>query len=394
MRILLLTPFVPDLNAQHGGGTYLATLARALAGHAQLGIVALARDAEREQLQQNVGPWTWSGCLSPLDRPQRQGRLRHRMRMLWHWRHLPLVAAKHWHPGLPNLLTQARAEFRPDVVFVELAQMAQYLPFLRDVPTVLTDHEGGCPANTTTGLGPWGDRRDARLWRHYVRRYYPQASLIQAVTAEDAELLQRIVGREVLVRPPTLGVPERPIAPGSAPARALFLGDYNHSPNPEAAQMLVRDVLPLLRAGNPAAELWFAGPNQERLQTLAAAPGVKILGFVPDLRSLFGNVRVLLAPLLSGGGFRMKSLAALAHGLPVITNALGARGCTAPPPARTVVEGARALADATLELLHSPEKAALAGRAAFSWAQDNLAGETVARAQIERTSRLLATVAH
>ncbi len=134
----------------------------------------------------------------------------------------------------------------------------------------------------------------------------------------------------------------------------MFLGDYNHRPNPEAAEMLVRDVLPLLLAGDPTAELWLAGPNQERVQHLAAVPGVRILGFVPDLRTLFGQVRVLLAPLLSGGGFRMKSLAALAHGLPVVTNALGARGCTAQRPARTVVEGPRALADATLDLLRSP----------------------------------------
>jgi glycosyltransferase involved in cell wall biosynthesis len=292
---------------------------------------------------------------------------------------------------MPALLARARYEFQPDVVFVEMAQMAQYLPYLRGMPTVLTDHEAGCPANTQTGLGALADRRDCRLWRHYVRRFYPLASLLQTVTAEDAETLRGLVGRAVEVRRPTFDVPRVPVAPGEAPARALFLGDYNHRPNPEAAAMLVREVLPLLRAASPAAELWLAGPHSEHVQSLANTPGVRLMGFVPDLHGLFGQVRLLLAPLLSGGGFRMKSVAALAHGLPVVTNQLGARGCAAPAPARTIVEGPRALADAALELLRSPSAAAAAGRAAFQWARDNLTGEVVATTQVERARHLLRT---
>jgi glycosyltransferase involved in cell wall biosynthesis len=179
------------------------------------------------------------------------------------------------------------------------------------------------------------------------------------------------------------------VSPEHAPPRSLFLGDYSHPPNTEAAGVLVRDVLPRLRAGDPTAELWLAGPHQDRLQPLADCPGVRLLGFVPDLHALFGRVRLLLAPLWSGGGFRMKVLAALAHGLPVVTNALGARGCTAPTPARTIVEGPQELADAALELLRSPTQAAAAGRAAFAWARANLTGEAVARAQLECAAHLV-----
>ncbi len=389
MRILMVTPFLPDEAAPHGGGIYLATLAHALAAKAEVGLVALLRAGEQETLAGDSGPWSWHGALPYRERPRR-GSLLHQLQMLWRWRHLPLVAAKHWHPDMPALLARARVSFQPDVVFVELAQMAQYLPCLRGLPTVLTDHESGCPANTTTGLGVLGDHRDARLWRRYIRHFYPMASLVQTVTVEDARSLAAELGRDVLVRPPTFVVPDQPVAPDQAPPRALFLGDYSHHPNPEAAARLVTDVLPLLRASNPSAELWLAGPNPDRVRALANTPGVAVLGFVPDLRTLFGQVRLLLAPLWSGGGFRMKALAALAHGLPVVTNQLGARGCDAPAPARTIAEGPRALADAALALLGSPADAAIAGRAAFAWAQANLTGDGVADAQIERATRLVA----
>lgn len=388
LRILLLCPFVPDRSAPHGGGIYLASLAAALAAHADIGLVALARPHDLS-IAKAAGPWQFQRVLPHLDVPEQRRRLSHRLRMLWHWRHLPLVAAKHWHPRMPALLAQVRTEFRPDVVFVEMAQMAQYLPFLRGVPTVFTDHEAGCPANTQTGLGAAADRRDCRLWREYVREYYPQATVLQTVTVEDAEALQAMVGRPAEVRQPTFDVPEAPVSPAEAPSRALFLGDYSHRPNPEAAAMLVREVLPLLRAADPTAELWLAGPHSERVQDLATAPGVRLLGFVPDLHALFGQVRLLLAPLLSGGGFRMKSVAALAHGLPVVTNLLGARGCSAPNPARTIAEGPRAIAEAAIELLRSPAAAAAAGRAAFQWARGNLTGDAVAAGQVARARRLL-----
>jgi glycosyltransferase involved in cell wall biosynthesis len=389
MRILLLTPFLPDGAAVHGGGVYLAALAASLAREADVGLVALTQPEELARLTPPPPMWQWLGTAPYPRRPAGRGRRRHRLKMLWHWRNQPLVAAKHWQPALPTVLQRALAEFRPDVALVELAQMAQYLPWLRGVPTILTDHEAGCPANTHTGLGAWGDRRDRRLWRHYVERFYPLATRLQAVTPEDAEILAGLTGREVHVRPPTYDVPALPVAPERAPARALFLGDYCHGPNPEAARILVRDVLPRLRAADPAAELWLAGPHPERLGDLAGSPGVRVLGFVPDLRALFGQVRLLLAPLFSGGGFRMKSLAALAHGLPVVTNALGARGCAVPAPARQVVEGAESLALATLTWLRSPAEAADAGRAAHAWAQSHLAGHAVASAQLAAARALL-----
>lgn len=389
MRILLVAPFLPHRRAPHGGGVYLAALAESLGRRSQLGLAALMRPEETQLVADPQPTWSWQGLLPFAERPPGRGRRRHQLRMLWRWRNQPLVAAKHWHAELPALLQRARAEFAPDVVLVELAQMAQYLPFLQGVPTILTDHEAGCPANTTTGLGAFGDRRDQRLWRRYTQRYYPMASLLQAVTAEDAATLAAQLGREVLVRPPVFAVPRAPIAPEQAPPRALFLGDYSHHPNREAAATLVRDVYPLLRAKAPTAELWLAGPHEDRLHDLAVPPGVRVLGYVPDLGGLFAQVRLLLAPLWSGGGFRMKALAALAHGLPVVTNALGGRGCSARSPACTIAEGPAALAAATVALLHSAPLAAEAGRAAFAWARGNLGGEAVAELVMDRAQRLL-----
>jgi glycosyltransferase involved in cell wall biosynthesis len=387
MRILLVTPDRPSGDGAHGGGVYLGALATALAAHAELGLACLADRSTRTAPP--AGPWAWHSELPYLGQGRHDGDRAHRMRMLWHWRRDPLLVAKHWHPQMPRALRAALAAFRPDVALVEMAQMAQYLPHLRSIPTVLTDHEAGQPANASTGLGALADRRDAVLWQRYVRRRYALATRVQALTVEDAAALEARIGRPVQVRPPACPLPAAAVAPERAGPHALFLGDYRHQPNVEAAQRLVRDVWPLVRRARPEAELLLAGPNDARLGSLGG-DGVRIVGFVSDLPALLGRVRVLLAPLWSGAGFRVKVATALAHGLPVVTNRLGGRGCDAPEPARTLAETPEGLAAATVALLQAPADAAKAGAAAHAWARGHLAPAAVAARQLDLLRSLLA----
>ncbi|MCA8949517.1 MAG: glycosyltransferase [Planctomycetes bacterium] len=389
MRILLVTPFLPHPAARHGGGVALATLAAGWMRYAEVGLAALASPQEDTILAQENFGWSWAGTAPARPRPAGVRRLPHQLRMLWRWRDTPLVAAKYHSPAMAALLRRARTEFDPDVAFLEMAQTAQFLPALAGLPTVLTDHEAGCPANTATGLGPLGDRRDRRLWWRYVDRFYPLATRLQALTPEDAAVLGDRLGRPVAVRGSVFPVAEAPVRPGAAPPRALFLGDYSHGPNPEAAAILAREVLPRIRARMPNAELWLGGPHEERLAAIAGEPGVRVLGFVPDLHGLLQQVRLLLAPAFSGTGIRTKCIAAFANGLPVVTNALGARGADVPEPARLVAEGPAALADAALRLLTAPDLAEAGGRSGYEWARANVAVDAIARAQVERARELV-----
>ena len=309
--------------------------------------------------------------------------------MLWRWRNRPLLVAKYWQPELVDCIQAARREFQPDVALVELAQMAQYLPALRGLPTIFTDHEAGRPANAPTGLGAGADRRDNRLWQQYIRNHYPLATAIQAVTQEDADALAEQTGRDVSVRPPTLHIPDTACHPGAAPKAALFFGDYRHGPNPEAATRLATEVWPLVRNAQPDAELLLAGPNEQAIRSLHGLPGVRVVGFAPDLAKLLGSARVVLAPLWSGGGFRVKNATALAHGVPVVTNELGSRGCLAGDPACLIGETAEQLAMATVRHLASAEFAEAAGAKAREWAQAQFAPGAVAQRQLERIELLL-----
>ncbi|MEY2980480.1 MAG: hypothetical protein RL562_707, partial [Planctomycetota bacterium] len=397
VRILVASPFLPHADAGHGGGVYLHALVTSLAAQAEVDLVSFATRSELRDRPTLPDGLTSVRLIERAEIRELRGtaRLRQKGIMLRRWAQgrLPVVVAKFRSRAMARALREAvRAAPRtPDAALVEMDLMAQYLPCFGAVPTILTDHEAGHPVPAAIGPRGIGLRRDALLWEAYVERNYRLAAQLQALTAEDAATLEQRFARPVHVRPPLVHLPAHPVEPSEAPPRILFLGDYRHAPNPEAAREVALRVLPRIREQLPDAELWLAGPNPTPfVAALAQAPGVRVHGFVKDLGSLFGQVRALVAPVFSGGGSRIKVLTALAHGLPVISNELGLRGITAEAPAVGRGETPQQLCDAVLPLLASNANAGRAGRAARAWAEDQLAAGRVAADQIATVAALRA----
>jgi len=396
LRILFVTPFVPDPGGSHGGAVYLGTYLQELAHHAEVALVSLVSAGDRAALSSLPAGLASVDAVphTPLRDLGSLKRCLHKLSMARAWGAggLPLLAAKHRSAALASRLQETVRQFSPDVALVEMAVMAQYLRLLDGIPTVLTDHEHGAALPAAIGPRGLGQTRDRRLWMRYVLQNYVRASLVQALNTDDAERLSSLLERPVEIRPPIVPVPADAAAPAEAPERVLFLGNYLHAPNIEAAIKLVEEVWPRVRERRPDAEFWLAGGHAPAaVRKLADRPGVRVIGEIEDLDGLLGTVRLLLAPLYSGGGTRMKVLTSLAHGLPVVSNRLGLRGVDAPPIAARLGESPGELADAVVGLLNDSAAAAEAGAAGRSWAKEQLSPQRLVTAQLERFAALTAT---
>lgn len=144
-----------------------------------------------------------------------------------------------------------------------------------------------------------------------------------------------------LTLPPLAAPPARDLA---AP-RLAFIGDRQWKPNDEGARALL-DLWPRIAEDIPGAELVLIGRPAGPLRL---PPGVRDLGFVPDLDGLLASCRGVLAPIRTGGGVRVKILEAANRGLPVVGTpaAIGSLGSTlglrAEPTDEGFVESARRL---------------------------------------------------
>ncbi|HEX5587785.1 MAG TPA: glycosyltransferase family 4 protein, partial [Acidimicrobiia bacterium] len=115
-------------------------------------------------------------------------------------------------------------------------------------------------------------------------------------------------------------------APRPGTGRLLFVGNLTYAPNEEAAAILAREVLPLVRAARPPATLELVGAPSPAVQSLDGNPGVRVRGFVPDLAPEYAAADVVVVPLVDGAGTRIKVLEAFAHRRPVVATPAAVAG--------------------------------------------------------------------
>ena len=150
----------------------------------------------------------------------------------------------------------------------------------------------------------------------------------------------------------------RPSPLGFAGRHGLcFVGSFGHPPNADGVLWFVAEVLPLIVRRLPGVRLRIAGANPpESIRALASAH-VEVLGWVADLDALFEQMRLSVAPLRYGAGFKGKVATSLACGLPVVGTSIALEGMgLAPGDGIVVADTAAAFADEVVRL-HEDEVA-------------------------------------
>ena len=271
------------------------------------------------------------------------------------------------------------ASFEPDVVLLESLYMVPFLPAVRRAtaaPVVLrsvnVEHEiwEGLAGNARSALLRAYFRRLATRLRAYELGTMNDVDAILAVTEEDAATYGRL-GAEVPlhVAPVGMKASDWPDLSGRGERGTIvFLGSLDWRPNLEAVRWFIGEAWPFVRAAHPGARLLIAGSNAPaRLVASGRREGVGFLGHVDDVRRFLASGTAMVAPVLSGGGVRVKILEAMALGVPVVSTRLGAAGIAVREGSEILLaDSPRDLADACAALLGDPERATGLGRAGRS----------------------------
>jgi glycosyltransferase involved in cell wall biosynthesis len=201
-----------------------------------------------------------------------------------------------------------------------------------------------------------------------------------------AELRRRAPRAEVTVAPLSLDPAHYAPVPLEAPV-AGFIGTAAWPPTLAAAQRLVRDVWPLVRRAAPAARLRVAGRGMEGLA--GHAEGVEVVGSVASARDFFAGLSVFLFPLIRGSGMKVKTLEALASGVPVVTTVPGAEGVEENEGV-VVVDDDASLAAAAAAVLANEGERRERGRAARATFERSYAPRAATAPLVELYRRLAA----
>lgn len=128
--------------------------------------------------------------------------------------------------------------------------------------------------------------------------------------------------------PKSLPHPQR-TATGSA--RLLFVGSLGYFPNEDAVKYFNREIFPLIRerCAVPVELVVVGGGWKQVLDPRGVEmlyEGVKFVGEVEETTPFYAETDIVVVPLRSAGGTRIKILEAFSHSRSVVSTSIGAEG--------------------------------------------------------------------
>lgn len=159
------------------------------------------------------------------------------------------------------------------------------------------------------------------------RVFLRMADVVVTLSDTDHDALVLTAGSDFReVRIPTVHV-DAPSGENFQERRGLlFVGNYQHDPNVDAAQYLTSTVLPLIREKLGPVPLTLAGSSPTPVVLALEDSQISVPGWQRSLENLYHHARVVVAPLRYGAGVKGKIGEALSYGVPVVTTSIGVEG--------------------------------------------------------------------
>ena len=248
--------------------------------------------------------------------------------LTWRCDFLPVLE-----PSLHRLLPEVTSRQQFDTIMLSIPLLFG-LPLPPGVPIVSDTHnvESDVLKRTSVLAGTF-------LRRQYARRQAASTFLEERRGSLGVDLLLANSDRDRQVFESELDVRNIAVIPNGidltefSPTKSLggsptilFTGLMSYYPNQQAVSWFLSEAFPLILKKVPEAKLVVAGARPPAWLLNKRSNVLEVTDAVPDMRPYFERARVVIAPLMIGGGTRVKILEAQAMARPVVSTTLGAEG--------------------------------------------------------------------
>ncbi len=223
-----------------------------------------------------------------------------------------------------------------DIVNLEMLHTTPYIDTIRkhsNAKIVLRAHNiehliwERVSASTRNPLKKFYVNHLARTLKLYELSVLKKVDGIAAITSTDGDYF-----RKHNPNLPVADIPFGVIEKGEPPVveeeyPALFhIGSMNWIPNSDGIRWFLEDVWPLINSKLPGLKFYLAGRHMPEWLLQRKDPDVIIIGEVDDAREFMCSIPIMIVPLLSGSGIRIKIIEGMQEGRTVISTTIGAEG--------------------------------------------------------------------
>ena len=260
---------------------------------------------------------------------------------------LNLFSSKSYHidrfvdANFSKKIKKTLAEIQPDVVQLETLFLAPYVELIRKHATAKivmrahnVEHEiwSRITENTTSifkrNYLAYLTRKLKRFEVQHLNKY----DLLVPITKRDLKTFRQLgfEGNQEVI---PIGIDHDRYQPAvfrmDQPLSISFIGSLDWVPNLEGMDWFIKNAWPKISAAFPELTLHLAGRNTPDHLYKLAPQKITVHGEVPDAQEFINQHPIMIVPLLSGSGMRVKILEGMALGRVVITTSIGLEGIEA-----------------------------------------------------------------
>jgi glycosyltransferase involved in cell wall biosynthesis len=198
----------------------------------------------------------------------------------------------------------------------------------------------------------------AKRLKAYELQHMNDYDLVLPISKEDEKFFKNLGATSPTFLHPfgiqTENIPFSPCA--DQPLSLYHIGAMDWLPNQESVDWLIENVIPLVVAKMPEIKLYLAGRNMPQHYFQKQSKNIEVLGEVPDAQAFERDKSILVVPLLSGGGVRIKIFQAMAMGKTIVTTSIGVEGIEAVDGRDVfVADNPQDFANKIIDILNHPE---------------------------------------
>ncbi len=327
-RVLMVCPYSPS-PPSHGGAVRMYHLLNQLSHRCEAHVLSFTETSEEERALEEM-----SATLAGVHYMRREGR---GYRSLFSLK--PDSITEFFYPEFTRKIQEIVDKEAIQIVQYEYTQMAQYVPLIQGARPVVTEHDVsalGVARRTQRVGGLLRLKTEISLIAmfRFEKRMLQRATRVYSVTPQEGIVLRNVfrLGNVCDTVPSganVSGINKVQKKVSSDEPILLFIGSFRHTPNVEGYLFFHQQILPYIVQEIPKVKVWVVGPGAPEEIRACANEHVQVRGFVQDIGEVYKAADIVICPILSGAGVRIKLLECMAYGIPFVSTSVGAEGLLA-----------------------------------------------------------------
>ena len=253
---------------------------------------------------------------------------------------VPYIAERFNSPAFAMRLKQLLKEDEFNVVQLEGPYLGHYIDKVRRHSKALISFRAHNVEYRIWERKATNEKGPLRRW--YLRNMAKRLELYEIQVARESDCLVSIspldekgfiemgLQKPHITIPTGLQLKEYPLTDLPKEPSVFFIGALDWLPNQEGMKWFLDQVIDPLRKDLPGITFHVAGRNAPlAFEKLLDRKEVIYHGEIEDAKTFMKSYRIMVAPLFTGSGIRIKILEAMALGRPVVTTPIGIEGIPA-----------------------------------------------------------------